>query len=337
MTTILDVAEHAGVSPTTVSHVINDTRYVSKETRARVLEAIDALNYRPNILARSLRRRKTHTLGILIPDNANPFFAEMARGIEDTVFDEGYTVLLGNSDGDPEKELRYLDLFINKQVDGVVLVAAAMKSEKSVEVLSAPSVAAVIVDREIESERMDMVLADNLGGGYVATQHLLDLGHRRIGCITGPSQVTPSAQRVTGYHQALEEAGVPVDPALVVPGDFRNVSGFRAAKALLSLPHPPTAIFACNDMMALGVLGAANEKGLQIPRDLSLVGFDDILLDKLVVPRLTTICQPAYEMGSRAADLLLERLKTPERPVQHLVLETYLVQRDSTAPPHDMD
>jgi LacI family transcriptional regulator len=332
MTTILDVAERAGVSPSTVSHVLNKTRHVSEKTRARVLQAVDELNYRPNILARSLRRRETHTLGILIPDNTNPFFAEMVRGIEDTVFDEGYTVLLGNSDGEPDKELRYLDLFVNKQVDGVVLVAAAMKSDETMDVLSDPSVATVIVDREIELERMDMVLADNLEGGYAATRHLLELGHRRIGCIAGPSQVTPSAERVIGYHKALEEWEITPDPALVIPGDFRHASGLRAAKHLLALSEPPTAIFACNDMMALGVLSAANELEISVPDELSLIGFDDIALDELVVPRLTTICQPAYEMGCRAATLLLERLQDPDRAVERQVLETYLVKRDSTAP-----
>lgn len=332
MATILDVAERAGVSATTVSHVINDTRYVSEGTRERVLEAIEELNYRPNILARSLRRRETKTLGILIPDNANLFFAEMVRGIEDTVFDEGYTALLGNSDGDHDKELNYLDLFINKQVDGVVLVAAAAKSDASVEVLSRASVSAVIVDREIEPERMDSVLADNLGGGYAATHHLLDLGHRRIGCITGPSQVTPSAHRVTGYRKALAEVGVPFDSDLIIAGDFRHTGGYRAAKTLLTMDVPPTAIFACNDMMALGVLGAANELSVNMPEALSLIGFDDIALDGLVVPRLTTICQPAYEMGSQAATLLLKRLQEPQRPVERRVLDTYLIERDSTAP-----
>ena len=337
MTTILDVAERAGVSPSTVSHVLNKTRHVSEMTRARVLQAVDELNYRPNILARSLRRRETHTLGILIPDNTNPFFAEMVRGIEDTVFDEGYTVLLGNSDGESDKELRYLDLFVNKQVDGVVLVAAAMKNEESFEVLRDPSVSTVIVDREIELERMDRVLADNLSGGYTATRHLLQLGHRRIGCITGPSQVTPSAERVIGYQKALEEWNIAPDQSLVVTGDFRHVSGLHAAKQLLTMPKPPTAIFACNDMMALGVLGAANELDIQVPDELSLIGFDDIALDELVVPRLTTICQPAYEMGCRAASLLLERLQDPDRPVERQMLKTYLVERDSTAPRNTED
>ncbi len=332
MATILDVAERAGVSPTTVSHVLNNTRHVNEGTRERVLQAIEELHYRPNILARSLRRRETKTLGILIPDNANPFFAEMVRGIEDTVFDEGYTVLLGNSDGEPDKEQRYLDLFIDKQVDGVVLVAAAMQSEKTVEVLSSPFISAVVVDREIESGRMDQVLADNLGGGYEATRHLLELGHRRIACITGPSQVTPSAERVTGYRRALEAREMAPDPELVLAGDFRHAGGFRAARTLLGLDQPPTAIFACNDMMALGVLAAAHELGVRVPGELSLVGFDDIALDELVVPRLTTICQPAYEMGSLAAALLLKRLEEPDRPVERQILETYLVERESTGP-----
>ena len=301
-------------------------------TSKRVRQAVKELNYRPNILARSLRRHETRTVGIIIPDNANPFFAEIVHGVEDFVFDENYTLLLGNSNGSSEKELEYLDLFINKQVDGVILVASAAKNRASVSLLDTNSVPTVIVDREIEADFSDTILVDNLSGGYQATNHLLELGHRRIGCITGPSQLTPSAQRVTGYRQALKERGLSIDPQLIITGDFHSASGYRAAQKLFALPERPTAIFACNDMMALGVLGAAHDAGLQVPRELAISGFDDIELGELILPRLTTIAQPTYELGSLAAELLLERLQEPDRPAERRVLPVYLIERESTRP-----
>ncbi|HEY89123.1 MAG TPA: LacI family transcriptional regulator [Thermoflexia bacterium] len=330
MTTIRDVAKQAAVSPSTVSHVLNDTRFVSETTRERVLAAVKELHYRPNILARSLRRRETRTLGLIIPDNANPFFAEIVHGVEDFIFDESYTLLLGNSDGNSEKELVYLDLFINKQVDGVVLVASAAKNRASIDLLAANAVPTVIVDREIEAGFSDTILVDNLAGGYQITSYLLALGHRRIGCITGPSQLTPSAQRVTGYRQALEAAGVPLAPQLIIAGDFHSASGYRAAQTLFALPERPTAIFACNDMMALGVLGAAHDAGLAVPREVAVAGFDNIELGKLILPRLTTIAQPTYKLGSLAAELLLLRLREPDRPSERRVLPVHLIEREST-------
>ncbi|MEA3308910.1 MAG: LacI family DNA-binding transcriptional regulator [Chloroflexota bacterium] len=332
MTTIRDVAKQAEVSPSTVSHVLNDTRFVSEPTRERVLAAIKELHYRPNILARSLRRQETRMLGIIIPDNANPFFAEIVHGVEDFIFDENYTLLLGNSDGNSEKELTYLDLFINKQVDGVVLVSSAAENRASIDLLAANAVPTVIVDREIEIDSSDTVLVDNLAGGYQMTNYLLELGHRRIGCITGPSQLTPSAQRVTGYQQALKEAGVLIDPQLIVAGDFHSASGYRAAQTLFALSERPTAIFACNDMMALGVLGAAHDAGLDVPREVAVAGFDNIELGELILPRLTTIAQPTYEMGNLAAELLVQRLREPERPSERRVLLVHLIERESTRP-----
>ena len=330
MATIRDVAKLAGVSPTTVSHVINGTRFVREETRARVLEAMRRLNYQPNRLARSLRQKRTHTLGLLIPNSANPFFAEVLRGIEDACFEMGYSVILCNADDDPEKELEYLSVLVEKQVDGIVLVSAGAADE-SLRLLTASRVPAVVVDREFASQGFDTVVTDNQGGGYAATRHLLSLGHRRIGCITGPSLLTPSAARVTGYRQALEEAGVPFDEELVVPGDFRSESGYEMTRKLLGLPEPPTAIFACNDMMALGAICAVHEAGLRVPDDVSVVGFDDITLASYSVPRLTTIAQPRHKMGFMAARMLIERISNRDAPIKRELLPTTLIVRDSCA------
>jgi LacI family transcriptional regulator len=327
-----DVAERAGVSVTTVSHVINETRPVSDELRQRVLAAIDELGYQPNVLARSLRRGETHTIGMIVPDSANPFFAELARGIEDTSFEHGYNLILCNSDGDLDKELIYADVLTEKQVDGILFVAAGVSTDH-IRALQERRIPVVIVDREIPDVSVDQVLTDNARGGWLATRHLLELGHRCIGCITGPSDVTPSAERVTGYRQALSEGGIPLDEVLIVKGDFQYGSGYRAARQILARDDPPTAIFTCNDLMAVGAISAAVEMGRQVPVNLSVVGFDDVRLASFANPPLTTIVQPKYEMGVLATTMLLERMRNHDIPPRRRLLDTSLLIRQSTAPP----
>jgi len=326
-----DVAERAGVSVTTVSHVINETRPVSDDLRRRVLQAMDELGYQPNALARSLRRKETHTIGMIVPDSANPFFAEVARGIEDASFEQGYSVILCNSDGDLEKELLYTNVLTEKRVDGILFVAAGVSTEH-IRALQARQMPLVVVDRDIPDVVVDSVLIHNARGGWLATRHLIELGHRRIGCITGPSDVTPSAERVIGYQQALQEAGIPVDEALIVRGDFQYESGYRAAQQLLALEDPPTAIFACNDLMAVGAISAAVELGFQVPAQLSVVGFDDIRLASFTNPPLTTVAQPKYEMGVVAMTMLLERMRERDMSPRRRLLDIRLVVRQSTGP-----
>jgi LacI family transcriptional regulator len=326
-----DVAERAGVSVTTVSHVINETRPVSDKLRERVLAAMDELGYQPNRLARSLRRGHTHTIGMIVPDSTNPFFAEVARGVEDTSFEQGYSVILCNSDGNLDKEVFYTNVLAERRVDGILFVAAGISTEQ-IRDLQARRMPVVVVDREIPDVAVDSVLTDNARGGELATRYLMDLGHRCIGCVTGPSGVTPSAERVTGYRQALDESGIPVDEVLIVKGDFQYESGHQAACQLLSMDNPPTAIFACNDLMAVGALSAAAEMGRRIPADLSVVGFDDVSLASFANPPLTTILQPKHEMGVIAATMLLERMHEPEMPPRRRMLDTSLLVRRSTAP-----
>ncbi len=325
-----DVAERAGVSITTVSHVVNETRPVSDELRGRVLAAIQELGYQPNTLARSLRRGKTHTIGMIIPDNANPFFAEVSRGVEDTSFEHGYSVILCNSDGDLDKELLYTSVLAEKRVDGIIFVAAGVSTEH-IRDLQAQRIPLVVVDRDIPDVAVDSVLTDNARGGELATRHLLELGHRRIGCITGPSDVTPSADRVTGYRRVLEAFGVPVDERLIVKGDFRCESGYRTTHSLLAMGNPPTAIFACNDMMAIGVICEALELGLRVPGEVSVVGFDDVRLASFTNPPLTTVAQPKYEMGTVATRLLIERMHDLDMPARRRVFDVSILVRQSTA------
>lgn len=333
MATIKDVARLAGVSTTTVSHVINETRYVSDELRARVLAAMEELNYRPNVLARGLRRGETKTIGLVVPDNSNPFFAEVARIVEDIGFENGYSVILCNSDGNLEKEAAYVNVLIAKQVDGVIFIAAGSKYEHLHELATA-GIPVVVADRDIPQTLADVVLVDNEQGGYDATRYLLSLGHRRIACIAGPSDLTPSADRVHGYRRALGEFGVPIEEKWIVPGDFRYQGGEAAIAELLRLDEPPSAVFACNDVMAIGALRAVRSAGLQVPGDVSIVGFDDIPLASAVSPALTTVAQPIVELATLAAQLLMSRIQSDQQdgPKQRIVLDTELIVRGSCAP-----
>ncbi len=335
MSTIRDVAERAGVSISTVSHVINATRHVNAATRARVQAAMIALDYQPNRLARSLRNRRTHTLGVLLPNSANPFFAQILLGIEAACFDQGYNVILGNANELAERELAYLDVLLSKQVDGILLVSTGAY-EEALHFLAARHAPVVMVDRspgEAYAATIDTVFTDNQGGGVLATRHLLGLAHRRIACIGGPSQLTSSAGRVVGYRQAMAEAGLAVDEALILSGDFQHEGGYQAARTLLALPEPPTAIFVCNDLMAVGALCAIHEAGLRVPADVSVVGFDNIALAQYSVPRLTTISQPTAAIGQAAVRLLLERLQDRDAPARHERLPVALIERDSCGVP----
>ncbi|MBN2469511.1 MAG: LacI family DNA-binding transcriptional regulator [Anaerolineae bacterium] len=332
MVTIRDVAERAAVSPSTVSHVINKTRHVSAETRQRVLQAMAELHYQPNRLARSLRSRRTQTLGVLLPNNANPFFAQVLEGIEAAGYDCGYNVILGNANDDPQRELAYLDTLLSKQVDGVLLVSTGAYRE-ALDFLAARETPVVMVDRSpgevYEDFAIDTVFTENQRGGLLATEYLIGLGHCRIGCIAGPSLINSSAARVAGYRQALQAAGLPLDERLLLSGDFMHEGGYRAAKALLELKERPSALFVCNDLMAVGALYAAHEAGLRVPDDVSVIGFDDIPLASFTLPRLTTIAQPARELGARAVALLVKRLQDRQAPACHELLPVHLVERDS--------
>jgi LacI family transcriptional regulator len=329
MATMKDVAEKAGVSVTTVSHVINETRFVSPQLANRVWQAVDSLNYQPNALARSLRRKRTHTIGMVVPDNSNPFFAGVARVIEDLFFDQGYSVILCNSDQNPAKERTYIDVLTEKQVDGIVFVAAGAVTAHLQAVVER-GVPVVVIDRELPSVECDRVLTDNRTGGYEATQHLIDRGHSRIACITGPSDVTPSWERFEGYADALRTASLPLDEELVRRGDFRAPSGYAQMQELLALARPPTAAFICNDLMAIGAMRAIGERGLKVPDAMAVVGFDDIALASYTHPPLTTIAQPRHRMGELAADLLIERIRDGYRPPQRHLLETRLIVRQSS-------
>lgn len=329
MTTIREVAESAGVSYATVSHVINNTRLVSPETRERVLAAMDALDYRPNALARSLRQGKTNTIGLVLPDSANPFFAEISRSIEAEAFKKGYSVVLCNTESDTKRELFYVDLLSKKQVDGIVFVAAGEQAD-SLDFLLGRNMPVVMIDRNVPDVEVDAVLTDHQLGGLLATRHLLELGHTRIACIAGPSSITPGAERIIGYRTALEQAGIPFDENLILRGDYHAQSGMEITKSILKMNPRPTAIFALNDLMALGALCAATEAGFSIPRDVAVVGYDNLEIARFTNPPLTTIAQPKKEIGTQAVNLLVDRMSRKSRSPSRLVLEPELIVRRST-------
>jgi len=329
MPTIREVAKKAGVSSTSVSHVLNNTRFVSEDVRERVNAAKRELNYRPNALARSLRRGETHTLGLILPDSANPFFAEVGHAIESAAFALGYSVILCNTENDENKERLYTEVLENKQLDGIIFVGAGENREAISEIIQ-NGLPLVVVDRNMGSLELDTVTTENYQGGLLATQHLLSLGHQIIGCITGPSNITPSAERVTGYRAALQQAEIGVVESLLTRGDFHAPSGYSAAMLLLRQTPRPTAIFVCNDMMAIGAMRAATQLGLRVPENIAIVGFDDIQLASYTNPSLTTVAQPKQEIGQLAVKLLFERMSDPSLPPRHTILSTQLIIRESS-------
>jgi LacI family transcriptional regulator len=328
MPTIREVAKQANVSVATVSHVINGTRFVEPQTQERVRSAIKSLGYRPNLLARSLRRRETHTIGLIVPDNANPFFADVARVIENAGFAEGYSVILCNTDRSETKEERYIDVLLAKQVDGLIFISSTDRFDLLQNVRDA-GVPVVVVDRDPGDLSVSQVLVGNDQGGYLAGQYLVRLGHRRIGCIGGSSVGNPSWSRVTGFVRALNEAGVEIGSEAIVQGDFRYASGESAMRALLERDLRLTAVFATNDLMAIGAMVTLRRAGFQVPDDVSLIGFDNILQAATMIPALTTIEQPVNELGQATVRLLLDQILGRADAPGIAWVPTRLIERES--------
>ncbi|MCR8957166.1 LacI family DNA-binding transcriptional regulator [Variovorax sp. S2] len=333
MATIKDVALRAGVSVTTVSHVVNDTRHVSAKGRERVEEAIRELGYVPNAMARSLKSNTTSTLGMLIPNSSNPYFAEIVRIVEDRCFGAGYTLVLCNTDDEPRRQSVYLQVLAERRIDGLIVVSTGAGDDDSlVTQLHGLRIPTVLVDREIADPACDLVETAHMQGGLLAVRHLLSLGHKRIACIGGPVGVMPSEQRIEGWRMALAEAGAaPNADALLWRGGFTSQGGYEAMHAILRTEHAPSAVFVCNDLMAIGALRAAHESGVHVPDDLSIVGFDDIELSAYTSPPLTTVAQPKERIGALAVDMLLERVGGKRRDTRKVVLQPELRVRASTA------
>jgi LacI family transcriptional regulator len=330
MSTIKDVAALAGVSYTTVSHVINKTRPVSEKVRGEVEAAIHRLNYVPSAVARSLKHQSTCTIGLLISNSSNPFFAELAQGIEDICYRAGYTVVLCNSDDQPERQQTYLRVLLEKRIDGLIICSAGDDLGLAEHVREA-KVPVIIVDRAVKGVTSDLVQIDHFKGGYLATRHLLEQKHKSIGCIAGPDTTTVSIDRLNGYRKALSEAGAPFRPEWVVRGDFTVESGYKAARILLKRAEI-TAIFASNDLMGIGLLRFAAEHAIRVPNQLSVIGFDGIHLGRYIYPALTTVGQSIRRQGEIAAGALLDRIrKGGEGRLRKILMNPELTVRESTS------
>lgn len=326
--TIIDVAAEAGVSYATVSRVVNGSSLVNEKTRVRVLRAMQKLNYVANRQARSLAGGKTHLIGFLVSELGLDYTAFIARGFEAELNQAGYEVVLYTHHRNADKEQAYVDILTQGAVDGV-LVSLPRCPDKISQVLTERHFPYVMVDYEGVNDYSPAVYVTNWQGAYGATQYLIHLGHRRIGFITGTMDLRSSQDRLAGYEAALKAEHLAVDSTLVVEGFYQQIDGYKAAQALLSLDDRPTAIFASNDVMALGVMEAVRECGLHIPEDISLVGFDDISAASLVRPALTTVRQPLEHMGRVAAQMLLDVIRDPEKPTRRIILPTELVIRES--------
>ena len=333
LVTIKDVAREAGVSVGTASQALGGSPAVREETRRRVLAVAKRLRYQPSALARGLVTRRTHTVGLLISDIANPFFIRAVRAVEDVAQENGYNVILCNTDEDPAKETQYLRVLMEKRVDGIILATTA-GSLQAVRDVRWRRVPLVLFDRELPRVATDTVKVDSVLGGRLATEHLLGLGHRRIGIIHGPLVRSTGAERLQGYLTALKTAGIRPIPELIREGNFKQDSGYELTKALLEVSLPPTALFCTNNLMTVGALQALRERKIRIPDALSLVGYDDMEWWTLTHPPLTTVGQPVYDLGLEAMRLLLAQIgREKKRHPKRVVLKPELILRDSCGPP----
>jgi LacI family transcriptional regulator len=334
--TLRDVAARAGVHPATASRALNpETRLlVSENTANRVLEAAEALGYRPNPVARSLRTRRSHTVGVLIPDLNNPLFPPIVRGLEDRLAEAGYVALIGNTDSDDERERLVFEQMLARHVDGLVLATARLRHPVLAEAARA-DLPVVLMNRMAEDLSFPSVTVDNERGVRMAVTHLAELGHRRIGHVAGPQEMSTGLNRYRGFVTAMEASGLAIDRNLIVFAKAFSVEeGLRCCRSLLDQAGPGgcTAIAAGNDMLALGCYGAIDDAGLRCPDDVSVVGFNDMPFIDRLRPPLTTIRFPHYQVGTEAAELLLERIADHGGPVKILYLAPELVVRGSTAP-----
>ncbi len=331
--TIKDVAKLAGVSTTTVSHVVNNTRRVEENTRLNVMNAMQSLGYTPNVLARGLRRGESKTLALIVADITNPFFAQIARWIENLAFEQGYSVILANSDNDSQKQRDYVNIFISKQVDGVIFISTG-DSDMDLLRLESSHIPFVVADRDVPNLLTDVILLDNENASYAATKHLIDLGHTKIACISGPQHLAVSAERARGYQRAMAEANLPVEEGWMLHYAFQCSGGEEAMQQLLQGAEMPSAVFAANDLLAIGAMTAAKKAGLNIPQALSIIGFDDIEMAAAITPALTTMAQPIELMARAATETLIARIQNADAPktYQKSVFDAALVVRESTQP-----
>lgn len=328
-TTIHDVARRAGVAPITVSRVVNNSGYVSGDVRQRVESAVAELGYVPNSLASSLRSRRTHTVALIVTDITNPFFTTVARGVEDAASDAGLMVIVCNSDEREDKEQTYLRMLLGRRVDGILLVPAR-GAKDSIRFIKKQKTPMVVLDRPVPREHVDVVRCDSENGAYQLGRLLVSLGHTTTALLSGPRNVSISVERAKGFRRAFSEARIGASRR-VYHGEFTQESGYEMTRKALAVVPRPTALFAANNFIALGALRSLGDAGLRVPEDIALVGFDDLPPALVTFPFLTVAAQPAYEMGRKGVELLLDRLNGhPPKRFREVVLPTELIVRRSS-------
>lgn len=344
MATMHDVANYAGVSSTTVSHVLNGTRRVQEETRRKVLEAVNALHYRPNAIARGLTTKKTATVGVVVADILNPFYAALVRGIENNLADQGYSLIVCNTDERPRKEEGYLSLLVNKRVDGIIITPTGHPSD-IYDSLRNNLIPVVFVDREPPGQYGPVIELDNVSAARHAVRHLISCGHRRIAILAATPERSSSMQRISGYRLALHEAGLPIDEELICHARMGLLSGQFVTHRLLQLPDPPTALLCVNEILTLGALAAlrapddSNEggpdpaAGREVRPAACLISFDDTPWKAVFSPRITVVRIPTGQLAQRAVQTLLAKIQNPQSEVESVVLQTELVVRESCRVP----
>ena len=328
MATIKDVAKKAGVSVATVSYVINGTRNVAPETAARVRAAMEELSYHPNAVAQSLRTRTTHVIGAVISDISNPFFATLIRGAEDCARENGYSLLICNTSEKLENELVYLQLLSRKRVDGMI-IAPTGKNDGLIKDLIARGMQIVFIDRKVEGVAAPAVLSENEEGAYQATRYLIEQGHRKIGIVLGLPHVSTTTERLHGYERALAEAGIAADPSLIVYGHSQVEGARKASVTLLDRADRPSAVFATNNLMTIGLMMAIHDLELRCPQDVSVIGFDDFDWAAAFNPPLTTVAQDPYLIGERAVEILFANLNQHNRSTVEVRIPTRFLRRGS--------
>jgi LacI family transcriptional regulator len=333
MPTIHDVARRAGVGSMTVSRVINNSGYISPKTRERVEKAIVELGYMPNTVARSLRSRRTNTVALMVTDITNPFFTTLARGVEDAANQAGYTVIFCNTDESQAKEEQYLQVLLQKQVDGLLIVPVQSQA-KAIRQIQKHGTPVVVLDRWIPEAEVDTVRCNSLDGAYQLTRYLLSLGHTQIAILSGAVGTSTADDRVAGYRQALAEVKIEIDEQYIQRGEFTQESGYRMTKQAVNLPLRPTALIAANNFITIGAMKALQEMGLDVPEAIALAGFDDLPPALVTFPFFTVASQPAYEMGTQAMKLLLDRLEGEKSEnFQEVILPIQIIIRRSSGDP----
>jgi len=324
---IKDVAKLAGVSPACVSLALNEKPYVSKKAKERIYKAVRELGYRPNIVARSLRKKRTGIIGLVLSDIANPFFPEIARGVEERAREYGFNVILCNTDADPFQEKESIEILLSRQIDGLIITSA--HSTANLNDYLREDCPIVLVNRDPFPGRFDFVGIDNISSARMAVNHLIKLGHQRIAFIEGEPESPASFGRYEGYKKALQEAGFSLQENYVKIGYLKYEGGYRVMISFLKELPPPTAVFCANDMMALGAIDACAEKGVKVPQDVAVVGFDDMWIASLKAVQLTTVRQPRYQMGVKAVDLMIERIQGKRGEIKRVILSTKLIIRQT--------